>query len=74
MSESGLYVLACKASSHCKLEFYRFGTRKVTSVIDVEHDLMDGDPGVSCSRDGRTVLYTRVDPQKSHIAMTELLK
>jgi hypothetical protein len=56
------------------LEFYRFGTRKVTSVIGVEHDLMDGDPGVSCSRDGRTVLYTRVDPQKSHIAMTELLK
>ena len=74
VSESGLYVLACKASSHCKLEFYRFGTRKVTPVIDVEHDLGDGDPGVSCSRDGRTVLYTRVDPVESHIAMTELLK
>jgi Tol biopolymer transport system component/DNA-binding winged helix-turn-helix (wHTH) protein len=73
VTEAGLYMLDCRTTPHCTLEFYNFSTRKVSSLFQIEHEPIAGEPGITASRDGRTVLYTQFTPGQNYVAMTEIL-
>jgi Tol biopolymer transport system component/DNA-binding winged helix-turn-helix (wHTH) protein len=73
VTDSGLYMLDCHTKPHCTLEFYNFSTRKVSSLFQIEQELPAGQPGLTASRDGKTVLYSQFVPGNNFIAMTEIL-
>lgn len=70
ISETGVYLSDYAALPWPLIEFYNFKSRKLTPVIPLEHAGLGWYPGVSASRDGRTVLFVQWDPQSS-IAMVE---
>ncbi len=70
VTESGLYLLDADAEGRPTIEFYSFATRRITPVLSLEKSPSPWHPGLSASRDGRTVFYTQYDPQ-SVIKMVE---
>lgn len=70
ISQTGVYLSDYSARPWPLIEFYNFESRKLTPVIPLEHSGLAWYPGVSASRDGRTVLFVQWDPQSS-IAMVE---
>lgn len=73
VAEAGLYFLDCRTVPHCTLEFYDFSTGKSAPIFQIEHEVIATNPGLSTSRDGRTVLYTEYTSGINFIAMTEIL-
>ena len=75
ISEAGLYSLNCHISPRCTFEFHNFKTRKTTLLLQVEEDHVGitRNPGVTASRDGKTLIYTLFRPPYNHISITELL-
>lgn len=57
ISESGLYFLDVGASPRPAIKFYDFKSRQTTIVLESEGETMEWTPGISTSRDGRTLLY-----------------
>jgi Tol biopolymer transport system component/serine/threonine protein kinase len=53
------------------IEFYRFSTRKVTSVAKPDKDPSEGSPGFSVSPDGRWILYAQTDTFATNIMLVE---
>jgi Tol biopolymer transport system component/DNA-binding winged helix-turn-helix (wHTH) protein len=74
ISESGLYMLDRAAAPKPTIEFYNFKTRRITPVTQITGTSLCLSPGMSASRDGRTVLYTQFVPPTNYIFMNELLK
>ena len=70
VTESGLYLLDADAEPRPAIEFYSFAARRITPVLSLERSPDPWDPGLSASRDGRTIFYTQLDPQ-SVIKMVE---
>jgi Tol biopolymer transport system component len=57
ISESGLYFFDVSASPRPAIKFYDFKSRQTTIVLEPEGETMEWTPGISSSRDGRTLLY-----------------
>jgi Tol biopolymer transport system component/DNA-binding winged helix-turn-helix (wHTH) protein len=57
ISESGLYFFDVAASPRPAIKYYDFKTRQTTIVLETEGQAMEWTPGISASRDGRTLLY-----------------
>ena len=74
LTEAGLYMLDCRTKPHCAVEFYNFSSHTITLLFQIEHEVLAGQPGLTASRDGRTVLYTQYTPGNNYIAMTEILR
>jgi Tol biopolymer transport system component/DNA-binding winged helix-turn-helix (wHTH) protein len=74
LTEPGLYLLDCRTKPHCAVEFYNFSSRTVSMLFQIEQEVIAGQPGLTASRDGRTVLYTEYTPGNNYIAMTEILR
>jgi Tol biopolymer transport system component/DNA-binding winged helix-turn-helix (wHTH) protein len=74
LTESGLYMLDCRTKPHCTVEFYNFSSRTVSMLFQIEQEVLARQPGLTASRDGRTVLYTQYVPGNNYIAMTEILR
>jgi dipeptidyl aminopeptidase/acylaminoacyl peptidase len=74
LTETGLYMLDCRTKPHCAVEFYNFSSRTVSMLFQIEQEVVAGQPGLTASRDGRTVLYTQYSPGNNYIAMTEILR
>jgi Tol biopolymer transport system component len=70
VTESGLYLLDADAEPRPTIEFYSFATRRISPVLSLEKSPNDEQPSLSASRDGRTLFYTKIDPQ-SVIKMVE---
>jgi Tol biopolymer transport system component/DNA-binding winged helix-turn-helix (wHTH) protein len=70
VTESGLYLLDADAEPRPAIEFYSFGTRRITPVLSLQNKPNSWQPSLSASRDGRTIFYTQYDPQ-SAIKMVE---
>ena len=51
-----------------RLQYFDFGTRRSTTVVP---DLGDAGVGLTASRDGRTVLYSRVDSSVDDLMLVE---
>jgi hypothetical protein len=49
-------------------------SRTVSLLFQIEHEVTAGEPGLTASRDGRTVLYSQYAPGNNYIAMTEILR
>jgi Tol biopolymer transport system component/DNA-binding winged helix-turn-helix (wHTH) protein len=74
ISETGLYMLDRTTAPKPTIEFYNFKTRRTTPVTQITGTSLCLSPGISASRDGRTVLYTQFVPPTNYIFMNELLK
>jgi Tol biopolymer transport system component/DNA-binding winged helix-turn-helix (wHTH) protein len=74
ISETGLYMLDEATVPKPTIEFYDFKTRRTTPVTQITGFPPCFNPGMSASRDGRTVLYTQYIPSTNYIVMNELLK
>jgi len=57
ISETGLYFYDIAASPRPAIKYYDFKTRQTKTVLELEGQAMEWTPGISVSRDGRTLLY-----------------
>ncbi len=57
VSESGLYFYDVAASPRPAIKYYNFKTRQTATILEPEGQAMEWAPGISVSRDGRTLLY-----------------
>ena len=57
-SDSGLYFFDIAASLRPEIKFYDFQTHRVTPVLRTDGQVRYWTPGVSASRDGRTIYYS----------------
>ena len=51
--------------------FYEFATRKTTRVFQLAKRNDSGDPGLSLSPDGRTLLFSQLDESGSDLMLLE---
>jgi Tol biopolymer transport system component len=65
LTDAGLYLLNFDAEQRQTIEFYNFSTRRISSILSLEKKADMWEPGLSASRDGRTIYYTQFDPQSS---------
>jgi Tol biopolymer transport system component/DNA-binding winged helix-turn-helix (wHTH) protein len=61
VTETGLYFMDTETSLHPTIAFYDFKSRKTKSLFQFDNQPVWQDPGLSASRDGRTMLYSRHD-------------
>jgi Tol biopolymer transport system component len=73
LTDAGLYLLNFDAEQRQTIEFYNFSTRQTSTVFSLEKKADTWEPGLSASRDGRTIYYTQFDPQSS-IKLVENLR
>jgi Tol biopolymer transport system component/DNA-binding winged helix-turn-helix (wHTH) protein len=57
ISESGIYFYDIAAMPRPAIKFYDFKTRQTITVLEPVGQAMEWTPGISVSRDGRTLLY-----------------
>ena len=63
MTWAGLYVLNTDAEPRPTIEFYRFATRRISSVLTLEKQPARQHPSLSATADGKTIYYTQYDRQ-----------
>jgi Tol biopolymer transport system component/DNA-binding winged helix-turn-helix (wHTH) protein len=73
LTDAGLYLLNFDAEQRQTIEFYNFSTRRISPILSLEEKADTWEPGLSASRDGRTIYYTQFDPQSS-IKLVENLR
>ena len=61
VAETGLYFMDTETSVHPTIAFYDFKSRKTEPLFQFDNQPVWTDPGLSASRDGRTILYSRHD-------------
>lgn len=72
MAEDGIYFAVAETPSRSAVEFFSFDTRRVERrVAELERSIKEGPPGLTISRDGRWLLYTRIDQSGSDIMLME---
>jgi Tol biopolymer transport system component len=57
VTDSGLYFFDIAASPRPEIKFYDFQTRRITAVLQTDGQERYWTPGVSASRNGRTIYY-----------------
>jgi Tol biopolymer transport system component len=57
ITDNGLYFFDIAASPRPDMKFYDFQTRRITSVLQTDGQVRYWTPGVSASRNGRTIYY-----------------
>ena len=57
VTDSGLYFFDIAASPRPEIKFYDFQTHRITPVLQTDGQVRYWTPGVSASRDGRTIYY-----------------
>jgi Tol biopolymer transport system component/DNA-binding winged helix-turn-helix (wHTH) protein len=57
ISESGVYFYDVSAKPRPAIRYYDFSTHQTTTVLEPEGKAAEWAPGISVSRDGRTLLY-----------------
>lgn len=70
VSGDGIYYLNCSSASPDSpkpVEFLSFGSREITRAALIEHEVHG--PGLSVTRDGRSILWTQVDHVDSDIVL-----
>jgi hypothetical protein len=65
--ETGIYYLDLSAGE-ARLQFYDFAARRSSTVA---RNLGDVRTGLTASRDGRTILYTRTDSSIDDLMLVE---
>jgi hypothetical protein len=65
--DSGVYYLE-QLAGEARLQYFDFATRKATTVA---RNLGNVDFGLSASRDGRTILFCRVDSSVNDLMLVE---
>ena len=71
--EKGIYFATASAHSHPIIEFFDFGTGKITQVATLEKPLSRSDPGLAVSPDGLWLLFAQMDHSGSDIMIVENL-
>jgi Tol biopolymer transport system component len=72
VADEGIYFAVAETPSHSAVEFFSFTTGRVErQVAKLERSTKDGPPSLTISRDGRRLLYTRVDQIGSDIMLME---
>jgi Tol biopolymer transport system component/DNA-binding winged helix-turn-helix (wHTH) protein len=61
VAETGLYFMDTETSLHPTIAFYDFKSRKTRPLFQLDGQPVWTDPGLSASRDGRTILYSEHD-------------
>jgi Tol biopolymer transport system component/DNA-binding winged helix-turn-helix (wHTH) protein len=57
ISENGIYFYDIAATPRPAIKYYDFKTRQTTTVLEPEGKAVEWAPGISVSRDGRTLLF-----------------
>jgi hypothetical protein len=70
VTDAGLYLLNSESAPKPSLMFYKFQTRRLTTVLQLESSPSPGAPNLAASRDGRIVWFTQGAWQSS-ITMAE---
>jgi Tol biopolymer transport system component/DNA-binding winged helix-turn-helix (wHTH) protein len=63
LTQDGLYLLNTDAEPRPTIEFYRFATRRISSVLTLEKQAARQHPSLSATADGKTIYYTQYDRQ-----------
>jgi Tol biopolymer transport system component/DNA-binding winged helix-turn-helix (wHTH) protein len=61
VAQTGLYFMETESSLHPTIAFYDFKSQKTETLFQFDGQPVWTDPGLSASRDGRTILYSRHD-------------
>jgi Tol biopolymer transport system component/DNA-binding winged helix-turn-helix (wHTH) protein len=70
VTETGIYFLNVDASPRPAVDFYDFTSRQSSTVFSLSQQPIGRNPGMSASRDGRTIFYNQQD-QTSTITIAD---
>jgi Tol biopolymer transport system component len=72
VAEDGIYFAVAETASRSVVRFFSFATGRVERrVANLERSIKEGPQGLTISRDGRRLLYTRIDQSGSDIVLME---
>ncbi|UWZ84776.1 winged helix-turn-helix domain-containing protein [Occallatibacter riparius] len=63
LTRTGIYFINADTKPRARIEFYDFASRRITPILLLERNAAYGQPSLSATADGKTILYTQSDPQ-----------
>jgi len=72
VSDHGIYFAMDPAGNHRSVQFFDFGTKRISSLFAPPRPLPIGNPGLALSPDGRFLLYSEVDQDQSNVMVMDV--
>jgi Tol biopolymer transport system component len=71
VAENGIYFVEGTGFATAKVQFYSFGSRKLTQILKIEKPIFHVAPGFSTTRDGRWIAWDQADREQSDLMLLE---
>ncbi len=74
LSNTGIYFVGGRDLNPTELDFYDFGSKRTTKVLDLPKPVNSGAPGLGISPDGKNLTLTLLESRSSDIILADGLK